>query len=60
MTVGELKRILEELPEDLEVFAGYSKGNPANSGRVENAVFIKDLNPDKENAEFENGVYLRY
>ena len=60
MTVGELKRILEELPEDLEVFAGYSRGNPANSGRVKDAVSIKNLNPDKEGTEFVNGLYLRF
>ena len=60
MTIGELKRMIEELPEDLEVFVGYSNENPADSNGVENAVLIKDLNPDKEDAEFANGLYLRY
>lgn len=47
MTVGELKRILEELPEDLEVLAGYSNGNPADSDSVKDVVLIKNLNPVK-------------
>lgn len=62
MTIRELKKKIEDLPDSMEVFLGertteFAIGL-ANSGEVKNVLFYDEADPDNEDIQAHDNVFV--